>query len=86
MEDNLKVKFDPNNHKIVSISGFDSNVYIFDLSQNMKEIFKHDGHPRTEDCKKDTLVTDHLWYPKQFIMSGALNNSLNCWIPETSHR
>lgn len=84
-EDNLKVKFDPNNHNTVSISGFDSNVYIFDLSQNMKEIFKHDGHSRTEDCKKNTLVTDHLWYPQQYIMSGALNNSLNCWIPDTSH-
>ncbi|XP_024220119.1 uncharacterized protein [Halyomorpha halys] len=85
-DDNLKVKFDPNNNNIVSISGFDSNIYIFDISQNMKEIFKHDGHSRTEDCKKYTSVTDHLWYPTQFIMSGALNNSLNCWIPDTSER
>lgn len=78
--DRLKISFNPDIEDLISISGFDDNVYLFKVN-NMSELFRHDGHSRTESCTKGSYVTDHFWYTDEYVISSALNNSINCWIP-----
>lgn len=75
------LKLSPDNSHVVSVSGFDDNVYIFNISHDghLSTVFVHDGHKHHSGCVRDTSVTCHLWYRDSTIISAALNKSLQCW-------
>lgn len=78
-DDQLKLRFNPDNKDVISVSGFDDSIYLYNIKNQMTEIFRHDGHSQTELCERETIVSDHFWYDDEFVISCALNNSLNCW-------
>ncbi|XP_033118290.1 WD repeat-containing protein 73-like isoform X2 [Anneissia japonica] len=76
----LKVKFEPNQSDVISISGFNNRVYIFDLknaatSTDLKPVFVHDGHMNSE------LVLSHTWHPtvRDLVLSSDNEGSLHAW-------
>ena len=83
-ENNLAVpqlNFSPDCSSVVSVSGFDDKVYIFNVSNGdqLKTVFVHDGHRHHRGCGEDGFVTCHLWYKNNTVISSSRNNSLQCW-------
>ncbi|GLH01465.1 Uncharacterized protein GBIM_07607 [Gryllus bimaculatus] len=73
-----KIQFCPSKFPLLSISGFNPNIYIYDFSsENMKNIFVHDGHHRSSSTCEN-ITTDHVWY-KNSVMSACDNLSVHCW-------
>jgi hypothetical protein len=74
------MNFSPDDVSQVSLSGFDENVYIYDVSctDKFKTIFVHDGHARQSD-QVSCCVTSHLWYKENIVISASDNSWLHCW-------
>ncbi|OWF39270.1 WD repeat-containing protein 73-like [Mizuhopecten yessoensis] len=92
---NLTINALPRNEDTVYISGFDSNVYIFNLPmlssmgsqtdhQVSKPVFKHEGHMQNArmDTQAKLLTTvTHILHPLQhdLVLSAATDGSLHAW-------
>lgn len=74
------MNFSPDDVSQVSLSGFDENIYIYDVSCTgmFKTIFVHDGHARQSDQVR-CCVTSHLWYKENIVISASDNCGLHCW-------
>ena len=74
------LNFSPDVETQVSLSGFDGNVCIYDVSctEKFKTIFVHDGHVKLSGevlCS----VTSHIWYKENTVISASDNGGLHCW-------
>ncbi|XP_021915907.1 WD repeat-containing protein 73-like isoform X3 [Zootermopsis nevadensis] len=74
------INFSPDDETQVSSSGFDGNVYVYNVSctEKFKTVFVHDGHIKQSDgvnCR----VTSHMWYQENIVISAADNSWLHCW-------
>ncbi|KAJ9593747.1 hypothetical protein L9F63_014720 [Diploptera punctata] len=80
-EDLPSLKFSPESCDVVSMSGFDDKVYVYDVScgHEPNPVFVHDGHKHHSGCEGDNSVTCHTWYRDNTIISAAMNSSLHCW-------
>lgn len=70
----------------IYVSGFDSDVYVFDLNpsaiNNTKPIFTHQGHRRNATNSNNRLTTvTHILHPWQhdLVLSAATDGSLHAW-------
>lgn len=74
------MNFSPDDETRVSLSGFDGNVYIYNVScaEKFKKIFVHDGHIRQSDGV-NCCVTSHTWYQENIVISASDNSWLHCW-------
>uniref|UniRef100_A0A1B6CEM9 WD repeat-containing protein 89 n=1 Tax=Clastoptera arizonana TaxID=38151 RepID=A0A1B6CEM9_9HEMI len=84
-ETNYTVNFSPRDTNIISVSGFDSNVHVYDISNNPIEVFVHEGHGNVEGCESNTVVTSHSWFghEENYLISSAKNKTIQCWQYET---
>jgi len=66
----------------LSVSGVHGGVNVYELQgESCVEIFRHTGH-QIDNNRDNLLVTDHLWLDHiddNFIISCAINGSINCW-------
>lgn len=78
---NLCVQFKHSDSNFISLSGFNGNVYVFDISDTPKEIFVHDGHRHVEGCDSNTFTRSHAWLTHQenYLISAAFNRTVQCW-------
>lgn len=80
------MNFSPDDVNRVSVSGFDENVYIYDVSctETFKTLFVHDGHVKQSN-QVNCCVTSHIWYKENIVISASDNSWLHCWqfIPDT---
>jgi hypothetical protein len=74
------MNFCPDDVSRVSLSGFDENVYIYDVSctEMFKTVFVHDGHVKLSD-QASCCVTSHIWYKENIVISAADDRWLHCW-------
>jgi WD40 repeat protein len=74
------MNFSPDDESRVSVSGFDENVYIYDVSctEMFKTVFVHDGHIKQSD-QVSCCVTSHIWYKENIVISASDNSWLHCW-------
>jgi WD40 repeat protein len=74
------ISFSPDVETQVSLSGFDENVYIYDVSctEKFKTIFVHDGHLK-QSGQVNCYVTSHIWYKENTVISASDNSGLHCW-------
>lgn len=74
------LNFSPDVETQVSLSGFDGNVCIYDVSctEKFKTIFVHDGHVKLSG-EVLTGVTSHIWYKENTVISASDNGRLHCW-------
>lgn len=74
------MNFSPDDLNRVSLSGFDENVYIYDVSctETFKTIFVHDGHVKQSE-EVSCCVTSHIWYKENIVISASDNSWLHCW-------
>lgn len=73
----IKLKF--GNDSYFSISGFDSNVNVYNIQNDL--IFTHNGHTQKQ-TDPTNVVNDHIWLTNisdKFLLSICDNKSLNCW-------
>lgn len=73
----INLKFGNDSH--FSISGFDSNVNIYNMKNDL--IFTHNGHTQKQ-IDSVNIVNDHIWLANisdKFLLSICDNKSLNCW-------
>jgi WD40 repeat protein len=80
------MNFSPDDENQVSLSGFDGNVYVYNVSctEKFKTVFVHDGHIKQSDGV-NCCVTSHMWYRENIVISASDNSWLHCWqfIPDT---
>lgn len=76
---NIFLRFSPLKSNVVSISGFDENVYVCEMisDKDLNLLFKHDGH-KNHTFGRNLYTTDHIWYGKS-IISASENKTLQCW-------
>jgi WD40 repeat protein len=74
------INFSPDVGTQVSLSGFDENVYIYDVScsEKFKTVFVHDGHLK-QSSQVNCRVTSHIWYKENTVISASDNSGLHCW-------
>ncbi|XP_046672575.1 WD repeat-containing protein 73-like [Homalodisca vitripennis] len=84
----LQLKFKPANKNWVSVSGFDANIYIYDLTAPLDSVFVHNGHKYVEGFNPETITTSHAWFPSidDLIISGADNGTIQSWQFEDSRK
>lgn len=72
--------FCPEDETQISLSGFDENVYIYDVSctEKFKTIFVHDGHMKQSN-EVNCCVTSHTWYRENIVISASDSSWLHCW-------
>ena len=80
----LRVRFKPSNVHTISVSGLNSNVYIYDVSKDQpKELFVHDGHKFTENGYKEAETSSHVWFSyaefDNFLISSSYNRTIQFW-------
>lgn len=67
-----------------SISGMDSNIYVYNVVENSCDlVFTHDGHyVKKVSYEAKNLINDHIWVSNirdNFLVSISNNQSLHCW-------
>jgi WD40 repeat protein len=74
------MNFSPDDETRVSLSGFDENVYVYNVSctEEFKTIFIHDGHIKQSNGM-NCYVTSHTWYRENIVISASDNRWLHCW-------
>lgn len=78
----LKLNCCPSDRNVISVSGFDGNVYVYRVGNGLEQLFLHDGHCHVENCDKETLVSSHAWMfssSGSSIVSCALNKTVHLW-------
>uniref|UniRef100_A0A1B6GT96 WD repeat-containing protein 73 n=1 Tax=Cuerna arida TaxID=1464854 RepID=A0A1B6GT96_9HEMI len=84
----VQLKFKPANKNWMSVSGFDTNVYIYHLTSQLDSAFVHNGHKYVEGFDPDTITTSHAWFPSidNLIISSADNGTIQSWLFEDSRK
>lgn len=80
----LRLRFKPNDVHTVSVSGLNSNVYVFDMSKDQpKELFVHDGHRFTDSGCREAITSSHVWISHanidNFLVSSSYNKTVQFW-------
>lgn len=77
----VQLKLKPSNDCSVSVSGFDGNVYVYQLLSEPELVFAHDGHRHVEGFDSQTTTTSHLWFPHidNLVISSASNGTIQSW-------
>lgn len=77
----VQLRLKPSNDGSVSVSGFDGNVYVYQLLSEPELVFAHDGHRHVEGFNSQTTTTSHLWFPHidNLVISSASNGTIQSW-------
>ncbi|XP_038049965.1 WD repeat-containing protein 73-like [Patiria miniata] len=87
---NLTVKWCPTEKTLLSVSGLNGCVDIYDTSTwqqrsnsppMVKPVFSHEGHITGESANQDVGILCHAWHPWQpcVVMSSGSDGSLHAW-------
>lgn len=65
----------------MSVSGFDGNVYVYNLTTEPELVFTHDGHRHVEGFTGRAQTLSHLWFPgiENLVISSAANATVHAW-------
>ncbi|XP_070539168.1 WD repeat-containing protein 73-like [Ptychodera flava] len=90
-ETNTHLKICPSHPNIISVSGFDNKVYIYDIkkihqeasdqAKSLQPLFIHEGHMSGGSTNQNTVVLEHTWHPwkEHLLMSSGSDGSLHAW-------